>query len=171
MGSKKSVAKRTKRKRHLSEISLNVIKLHRYGPLYVTDLNLYTKRKGSIEGIYFVFDAMYNLRYIGESKSIFERVVRHNRKRRASMYSIAIFLTKNLTQNERKYIEETFFHLYRNSKLDFGRQPISIINMMKLRDSGHIEKKLPYEFYDWSLYKEFVKTLPRKRNRTPLQWK
>jgi hypothetical protein len=168
MGARQTVLKRAKRKHHLSEISLSEIKSHRHGPLYVTDLNLHTKWMGHIEGIYFIFDSMDRLRYVGESTSVFARIVRHSLRRRSSMYSVSIFLTHNLTRLERKYVEGTYYHLYKNRNLDFGGQPISVINMLKLRDSGRIEKNLPYLFYDWETYKDFVKMLPSFRNRTPL---
>jgi len=154
-------------RRKLSDISSGEIKRNSQGNLSVTDMRLFRKLSHPINGIYFLINKKYQIFYIGECNDVFIRLATHSKRK--FIYKVAIFLTPGLCQAERKYIEGTFFHIFKTVNIQFGKVPIPVCKMLRLRDLGTIEKRLPDSFFSWSTYLEdFVSKLPEHRNNTPL---
>ncbi|MBT8596405.1 hypothetical protein G6692_03705 [Polynucleobacter paneuropaeus] len=154
-------------KRKLSDITKEEIERNSQVNLSVTDMNLYRKLMKPINGIYFLINKKYQIFYIGEADDVFIRLASH--PERDSIYKVAIFLTPGFCQSERKYVEGTFFHIFKSVNIRFGKVPIPVRKMLQLLDLGAIDVRLPDAFFSWSTYiNDFVSKLPKDRNNTPL---
>jgi len=154
-------------KRKLSDITKEEIERNSQVNLSVTDMNLYRKVMQPINGIYILVNKKLQIYYIGESEDIFKRLAGH--PERDCLFKVAIFLTPGLCQAERKYVEGTFFHIFKSVNIRFGKVPIPVCKMLQLRDLGAIDIRLPDAFFSWSTYlKDFVNKLPENRNNTRL---
>ena len=88
---------------------------------------LFENEKEIVPGIYFVCDENREVRYIGQSNNIRNRLYKHNQKKRFDEFNSTIFYFYNNNKEDRLKLEHYYLAKYRPSlNIIYGKTLVSI---------------------------------------------